>query len=154
MGAHHAAQRAVGAAVLVGALWSAYCAPPAPVVASGDAVPEESFAISAVTIFDGKTFGPDQYVWVDDGSIRAVGQALDLPDGLAVVWGDPVQLAYKEPHQRNGGGQTDKHPDGHEPHSLDQYLPAYRGFAGAERHPDRQLTGSLTDGQRQDTVQP
>jgi len=56
-------------------------------VAPDEAVPEESFAIVAVTIFDGEGFRADQYVWVEDGRIRAVGQALHLPDGLARVDG-------------------------------------------------------------------
>ena len=60
---------------------------PAPVVAPDEAVPEESFAIVAVTIFDGEAFRPDHDVWVEDGRLRAIGHALDLPDGLARVDG-------------------------------------------------------------------
>ena len=59
----------------------------APVVAPDEAVPEESFAIVAVTISTGRGSERDQYVWVEDGRIRAVGQALHLPDGLARVDG-------------------------------------------------------------------
>ena len=86
VGAHHETQRVLGAAVSV-ALCSVYCAAPAPVVTPDGAVPEESFALVAVTIFDGDAFRRDQDVWVEDGRIRAVGQALKLPDGLARVDG-------------------------------------------------------------------
>ena len=58
---------------------------PGPVVAPDEAVPDESFAIVAVTILDGEGFRAGQDVW--DGRIRAVGQALNLPDGFARVDG-------------------------------------------------------------------
>lgn len=54
-------------------------------MAPDEAVPDESFVIVAVTNLDGEGFRADQDVW--DGRIRAVGQALNLPDGLARVDG-------------------------------------------------------------------
>ena len=50
-------------------------------------MPEGSFAVTGVKVFDGEAFRPDQDVWVEDGRIRAVGPALDLPGGLARVDG-------------------------------------------------------------------
>ena len=52
-----------------------------------DAVPEGSFAVTGVKVFDGEAFRTDQDVWVEDGRVRAVGPALDLPEGLARVDG-------------------------------------------------------------------
>ena len=51
------------------------------------AMPEGSFAVTGVKVFDGGAFLPDHDVWVEDGRVRAVGPALDLPDGLARVDG-------------------------------------------------------------------
>ena len=85
----HLVKRSVscGTAMLVIALWScAVRSQPAPDGAV-PAVPEESFAVVAVKIFDGEAYRPDQDVWVEDGRIRAVGPALDLPGGLARVDG-------------------------------------------------------------------
>ena len=52
-----------------------------------DLMPEGSFAVTGVTVFDGEAFRPDHDVWVEDGRIRAVGPALALPEGLARVDG-------------------------------------------------------------------
>ena len=63
---------------------------PAPSVAAesaGDALPEISFAIVGVKVFDGEAFQPEQDVWVEDGRIRRVGRGLDLPADLARVNG-------------------------------------------------------------------
>ena len=63
---------------------------PAPSVAAesaGDALPEISFAIIGVKVFDGEAFQPEQDVWVEDGRIRRVGRGLDLPADLARVNG-------------------------------------------------------------------
>ena len=70
------------------ALWSCTVrSEPAPVVPPDDAVPEQSFAIVAVKIFDGDAFRSDQDVWVEDGRIRTVGEGLDLPEDLPRVDG-------------------------------------------------------------------
>ena len=58
-----------------------------------DAMPEESFAVVGATVFDGEVFLPDHDVWVEDGRIRAVGPALDIPDDLARVDGGGRTLA-------------------------------------------------------------
>lgn len=60
---------------------------PTPIVASGDALPEEDFAIVAAKIFDGAAFRLDQDVWVENGRIRAVGQELELPGDLPRIDG-------------------------------------------------------------------
>ena len=52
-----------------------------------DAMPEGSFAVTGVKVFDGEAFRPDHDVRVEDGRVRAVGPALDLPEGLARVDG-------------------------------------------------------------------
>ena len=63
---------------------------PAPSVAAesaGDALPEISFAIVGVKVFDGEAFRPEQDVWVEDGRIRRAGRRLELPADLARVDG-------------------------------------------------------------------
>ena len=60
---------------------------PAPPDPADGGMPEVSFAIAGVTVFDGEAFRPDQDVWVEDGRIRDVGEALDLPEALARVDG-------------------------------------------------------------------
>ncbi len=60
---------------------------PAPPEAAGDALPETSFAIVRVKVFDGEAFRPEQDVWVEDGRIRGVGRWLSLPPDLARVDG-------------------------------------------------------------------
>lgn len=54
---------------------------------AADEVPEESFAVIGATVFDGETFRADHDVWVEDGRIRAVGPALEIPDGVSRVDG-------------------------------------------------------------------
>ena len=52
-----------------------------------DAMPEGSFAVTGVKVFDGEAFRPDRDVWVEDGRVRAVGPASPGPEGLARVDG-------------------------------------------------------------------
>ena len=61
--------------------------PAAPAEAADGAPPEVSFAIVDVKVFDGEAFRPELDVWVEDGRIRRVGRALDLPADLARVDG-------------------------------------------------------------------
>lgn len=64
--------------------------PEPPPVAAGsadDAPPEVSFAIVGAKVFDGEAFQPEHDVWVEDGRIRSIGPALDLPADLARVDG-------------------------------------------------------------------
>lgn len=60
---------------------------PAPPEAAGDALPETSFAIVRVKVFDGERFRPEEEVWVEDGRIRGVGRWLALPPDLPRVDG-------------------------------------------------------------------
>ena len=60
---------------------------PAPAEADGDVLPEVSFAIVRVKVFDGEAFRTEQDVWVEDGRIRGVGRWLALPPDLARVDG-------------------------------------------------------------------
>ena len=60
---------------------------PAPPDPADGGMPAVSFSIVGVTVFDGEAFQPDQDVWVEDGRIRDVGEALDLPEVLARVDG-------------------------------------------------------------------
>ena len=60
---------------------------PTPPEAADGGMPEVSFAIVGATVFDGEAFRPDQDVWVADGRIQDVGEALDLPEELARVDG-------------------------------------------------------------------
>ena len=60
---------------------------PAPPEAAGDALPETSFAIVRVKVFDGEGYRPEQEVWVEDGRIRGVGRWLALPPDLPRVDG-------------------------------------------------------------------
>jgi len=60
---------------------------PAPPEAAGDALPETSFAIVRVKVFDGERFRPEQEVRVEDGRIRGVGRWLALPPDLPRVDG-------------------------------------------------------------------
>lgn len=53
----------------------------------GQEVPEESFAVVDVMLFDGVAFMPHQDVWVEDGRVRRVGPKLRLPEGLPRVDG-------------------------------------------------------------------
>lgn len=80
----HAAQRVAAAVVLVITMGVAQ-SQPMPNVASDDAPERRSFAIVDVTTFDGVAFRWDQDVWIDNGRIRAVGQALELP-------GNPLRI--------------------------------------------------------------
>ena len=50
-------------------------------------MPEGSFAVVGATVFDGESFRADHDVWVEEGRIRAVGAALEIPDGVARVDG-------------------------------------------------------------------
>ena len=61
--------------------------PVPPAETADEALPEVSFAIVGVTVFDGAAFRPEQDVWVEDGRIRNVGRGLDLPADLARVDG-------------------------------------------------------------------
>ena len=82
----HAAQRVAAAVVLVITMGVAQ-SQPMPNVASDDAPERRSFAIVDVTTFDGVAFRWDQDVWIDNGRIRAVGQALELPGNLLRIDG-------------------------------------------------------------------
>ena len=82
----HAAQRVAAAVVLVITMGVAQ-SQPTPIVASDDATAQRRFAIVAVTIFDGAAFRSDQDVWVENGRIRAVSQALELPSDLPRIDG-------------------------------------------------------------------
>ena len=75
----------MGAALFIGVLMT-LPEPTAP-DAAVDALPETSFAIVHVKVFDGEVFRPEQDVWVEDGRIRGVGGSLALPPGLARVDG-------------------------------------------------------------------
>ena len=66
---------------------------PAPPEAAGDALPETSFAIVRVKVFDGEAFRAEQDVWVEDGRIRGVGRWLGLPPDLARIDGRGRTLA-------------------------------------------------------------
>ena len=55
-------------------------------------IPEVSFAVVGVKVFDGVEFLPDQDVWVEDGRIRVVGPNLDLPPDLPRVDGSKRTL--------------------------------------------------------------
>lgn len=76
---------AASAAVFVAVLMA--LPEPAPPDPADGGMPEVSFAIAGVTVFDGEAFRPDQDVWVESGRIREVGDALDLPETLARVDG-------------------------------------------------------------------
>ena len=73
-------------AVFVGVLMALPEPVPPPGVADA-ALPEVSFAIVGVRVFDGKAFRPEQDVWIEDGRIRRVGEELDLPEDLPRVDG-------------------------------------------------------------------
>ena len=45
-------------------------------------VPQGSFAVIDVTVFDGEVFRESWDVWIDNGQIRQVGNNLNLPDNL------------------------------------------------------------------------
>ncbi|WP_419163016.1 CIA30 family protein [Candidatus Palauibacter sp.] len=60
---------------------------PGDAAAPGQELPEESFAIVDVTLFDGESFGRNQDVWIEDGRVRALGPRLRLPDDLPRVDG-------------------------------------------------------------------
>lgn len=47
-----------------------------------EGVPQESFAVVDVTVFDGEVFREWWDVWIENGQVRHVGQNLDLPDNL------------------------------------------------------------------------
>ena len=66
---------------------------PAPPAAAGEALPETSFAIVRVKVFDGEAFRPEQDVWVEDGRIRGVGRWLGLPPDLPRIDGRGRTLA-------------------------------------------------------------
>ena len=70
----------IGVAVFIGVLATL----PVPQAAEGPArgVPQETFAIVDVTVFDGEAFRQGWDVWVEDGRIRHAGQKLDLPEEL------------------------------------------------------------------------
>ena len=70
----------IGVAVFTGVLATL----PVPQAAEGPArgVPQETFAIVDVTVFDGEAFRQGWDVWVEDGGIRHAGQKLDLPEEL------------------------------------------------------------------------
>ena len=60
---------------------------PEPADPPGGPLPETSFAVVDVTVFDGEAFRARRDVRVEDGRIRAVGQRLRLPDDLPRVDG-------------------------------------------------------------------
>ena len=55
--------------------------------AQGNSLPEGSFAVVGATVFDGETFRADHDVWVEDGRIREVGAALEIPADVSRVDG-------------------------------------------------------------------
>ena len=61
--------------------------PSAPGQGAADEMPEGSFAVIGASVFDGETFRTDHDVWVEDGRIRAVGAALEIPDDVSRVDG-------------------------------------------------------------------
>ena len=75
----------VAIAVFVGVLMTLPV--PEPADPPGGPLPETDFAVVDVTVFDGEEFLPHRDVWVEEGRIRAVGQRLNLPDGLPRVDG-------------------------------------------------------------------
>ena len=75
----------VAIAVFVGVLMTLPV--PEPADPPGGPLPETNFAVVDVTVFDGEEFLPHRDVWVEEGRIRAVGQRLNLPDGLPRVDG-------------------------------------------------------------------
>ena len=76
---------AAAVVVFVGTL-TALPEPAAP-EAQGDALPEGSFAVVGATVFDGETFRADHDVWVEDGRIRAIGAALEIPADVSRIEG-------------------------------------------------------------------
>ncbi len=82
----HPAQRVAAAVVLVTTMGVAQ-SQPMPNVASDETPARRSFAIVDVTIFDGVAFRSDQDLWIENGRIRAVGQALELPGDLPRIDG-------------------------------------------------------------------
>ena len=72
--------------VFVGALM-ALPEPSAPGQGAADELPEGSFAVIGATLFDGETFRADHDVWVEDGRIREVGAALEIPADVSRVDG-------------------------------------------------------------------
>ncbi len=76
---------AVGIAAFVGLLMTLPV--PEPADPPGGPLPETTFAVVDVAVFDGEEFRPHRDVWVEDGRIRAVGQRLRLPDDLPRVDG-------------------------------------------------------------------
>ena len=75
----------VAIAVFVGVLMTLPV--PEPADPPGGPLPETDFAVVDVTVFDGEEFLPHRDVWVEEGRIRAVGQRLNLPEGLPRVDG-------------------------------------------------------------------
>ena len=61
--------------------------PSAPGQGAAGEMPEGSFAVIGATVFDGETFRADHDVWVENGRIRAVGAALEIPDDVPRVDG-------------------------------------------------------------------
>ncbi|MXW82352.1 MAG: hypothetical protein F4X05_07145 [Rhodothermaceae bacterium] len=45
-------------------------------------VPQGSFAVVDVTVFDGEVFREWWVVWIENGQVRQVGHGLDLPDNF------------------------------------------------------------------------
>ena len=83
--ARSVASVAIGTALFIGVLMA--LPEPATPDAAADTLPEASFAIVDVKVFDGAAFRPQQDVWVEDGRIRDVGRSLALPQDLARVDG-------------------------------------------------------------------
>lgn len=69
-----------GAATFVAVLATLPTPPDSESFAPG--LPQESFAIGNVTVFDGEDFNHGWDVWVEDGRIRQTGRRLDLPEDL------------------------------------------------------------------------
>ncbi|MXY07119.1 MAG: amidohydrolase family protein [Rhodothermaceae bacterium] len=55
---------------------------PSTLLSPTEDVPQESFAVVDVTVFDGEVFRERWDVWIESGQVRQVGQNLDLPDNL------------------------------------------------------------------------
>lgn len=55
---------------------------PSTLLSPAEDVPQGSFAVVDVTVFDGEVFREWLDVWIENGKVRHVGQNLDLPDEL------------------------------------------------------------------------
>ena len=79
------------AAVMTGGLFL-LPTPQAETEAKAQADPSSGFAIVGARVFDGERLHDSADVWVEDGHIKAVGPALELPEGVETIDGSGQTL--------------------------------------------------------------